>query len=326
MSSTKPTYYDCLGVSSTASEQEIKKAYRALSLKYHPDRNKSEDALDKYKDINAAYETLSDASLRAGYDAQQSMGGGMGGGGMGGFPPGFGGPGGMPPDMGNIFHMFFGGGGPPGPGMGPDVHFFHGGMPGGMGPEFFMQQQMQRPPPIIKHLEITLEQAYTGCSVPITIERWITNGNMRVSESATVYVTIPPGTDSNELIVMREMGNMVHADLKGDIKIIVTVLSHTSFVRKGLDLTYRVSITLKDALCGFKVELRHMNGKMIQLNNTASPTVIRPNYHKIVPGMGMIRDTTRGNLILEFDLVFPESLSPTQIQAISTALDPKPDE
>ena len=80
---SKPTYYDSLGVAETATGQDIKKAYRSLSLKYHPDRNKSADALDKYKDINAAYETLSDPAMRTDYDNQLHGGGG-------GMPPGFG--------------------------------------------------------------------------------------------------------------------------------------------------------------------------------------------------------------------------------------------
>jgi DnaJ family protein B protein 4 len=336
---SKSTYYDVLGVAETSTESDIKKAYR--SLKFHPDRNKSDDALDKYKNINAAYETLSEPAMRADYDAQLHGGGGNG------MPPGFGMQGG--PDMGNLFHMFFGGGGggmPPGFGMpqnfgggpgggfggpgggfgghgggfgGPDVRFFHGG--GGMGPEMFMHQQLQRPPVIIKNIEITLEQAYTGCSIALTVDRWITNTqNQRETETATVYVTIPPGTDANEILLLREMGNMVNTDLKGDIKVIVSIVSHTLFVRKGLDLTYHISLSLKEALCGFKRELHHINGKVIQLNNTAAPTVIKPNYTKTVPGMGMIRETSKGNLIIEFEIIFPDTLTAEQMKALELAM------
>ena len=116
------------------------------------------------------------------------------------------------------------------------------------------------------------------------------------------------------------MGNMVNADLKGDIKVVVSIVSHTLFVRKGLDLTYHISLSLKEALCGFKRELHHINGKVIQLNNTAAPTVIKPNYSKTVPGMGMIREASKGNLIIEFEIVFPEILTTSQIEAISVAL------
>ena len=186
-----------------------------------------------------------------------------------------------------------------------------------------MHQQLQRPPVIIKNIEITLEQAYTGCSIALMVDRWVTNGNTRVTESATVYVTIPPGTDNNEIILLREMGNAVHADVKGDIKVVVSVVSHAQFVRKGLDLVYKVSLTLKEALCGFKRELRHLNGIAIQLNNTSSPTVIRPAYHKLVPGKGMIREESKGNLIIEFDVVFPETLTPDQMTSLATILQTK---
>jgi DnaJ-class molecular chaperone len=316
------TYYDILGVPPTASEQDIKRAYRSLSLKYHPDRNKSEEALAKYKDINAAYETLSDASARVSYDLQLKGGPppmpGFPGGFHGGFPGGGGGDGfptGVPPEFSQMFNMFFGGGGPPG-GMPPNVHFFH---TGGPVPEFFMQQ-MQRPPPIVKNVEITLEQAYLGCSLPVTVERWVVRDGQRVSETTTVYVTVPPGTDHNEVVLAPEMGNCVHNDIKGDIKVIVAVQPHPVFHRRGLDLAHRLAITLKESLCGFHYEIKHLNGKMIQLNNRSSPTVVPPMFSKTVPGMGMTRAGTTGNLIIEFDVGFPSALSADQMKLIEAAL------
>ncbi|MDU4576158.1 MAG: DnaJ domain-containing protein, partial [Negativicoccus succinicivorans] len=110
-------YYDVLGVNKNASADEIKKAYRKMARKYHPDLNKDDPktAEAKFKEVNEAYETLSDESKRAQYDqfghtAYQQAGqtGGFGGfGGFGGAQGGFGGFG----DLGDIFGSFFGGGG-----------------------------------------------------------------------------------------------------------------------------------------------------------------------------------------------------------------------
>lgn len=108
-------YYEILGVGRDASEQEIKKAYRQLARKYHPDVNKDDpDAESKFKEVSEAYRVLTDANLRQQYDRfghdafQQAARGGAGGPGGGGFDP-FGGFGGFD-DLGGIFDMFFGGG------------------------------------------------------------------------------------------------------------------------------------------------------------------------------------------------------------------------
>jgi DnaJ-class molecular chaperone len=120
----KNSFYDILGVPKNASETEIKKAYRTLSLKYHPDRNKTPEANELSAKINEAYETLSDPNKRKQYD--------LGGNGFP-FPMNMGGDGQNDMgDLGNIFNMMFGGafpggafhqGGMPG---GPNIHVFHG--------------------------------------------------------------------------------------------------------------------------------------------------------------------------------------------------------
>src|SRR5690554_5611588 len=106
--STKRDYYDVLGVSKTASEQEIKKAYRTLAKKYHPDVSKEADAEAKFKEVQSAYDVLSDPQKKSQYDqfghAGEQFSGGAGG--FGGFE-GFGGFG----DFYDIFSSFFGGGG-----------------------------------------------------------------------------------------------------------------------------------------------------------------------------------------------------------------------
>lgn len=108
----KRDYYEVLGVSKDASIQDIKKAYKKLARKYHPDHNKGEDSSAKFKEVQEAYETLSDEKKRQAYDQYGHAGTqGFGGGGdTGGYHQGFGGFDDMPFDMGDIFEQFFGGG------------------------------------------------------------------------------------------------------------------------------------------------------------------------------------------------------------------------
>jgi DnaJ-class molecular chaperone len=332
----KESHYDVLGVPKTASEAELKKAYRVLSLKYHPDRNSTSDAADKIRQINEAYEILSDSSKRRQYDAEQS-----GRGFLSGFHPGMG----MPfshmqsfdemDDIHDIFKMFFGGvhggvpggggfpgvvpgGGFPGGGGGfPGIRIFHSGGPPG-GPIF--HQHIQKPPPITKSVEITIEQAYYGCTLPLLIERWSMMGDLRVQEEETIYITIPQGVDDNEMIALKDKGNSINETCKGDVKIGIHVVNETAFKRNGLDLIYKKSILLRDSLCGFSFEFKHLNGKTLNLNNKMNPTIVKPNYKKTVAGLGMIRDGVYGNLVIEFDVEFPDSLSKEQIEAIGNIL------
>jgi len=320
------SHYDILGVPKTASDVEIKKAYRILSLKYHPDRNPSSDAADKIRQINEAYEILSDESKRRQYDAERS--------GFGVFPSGMG----MPfshmqsfdesaDDINDIFRMFFGGmpagmqggvhGGVHG---GPGIRIFHSGGPPGMFQGGMFQQHLQRPPPISKHIEITIEQAYYGCTLPLVIERWTMIGELKVQEEETVYITIPQGIDDNEIIILKDKGNSVNDACKSDVKVVIQVVNGTAFKRNGLDLIFRKPILLRDSLCGFAFEIPHLNGKTLNLNNKTNPTIVKPNYKKTVAGLGMMRDGAYGNLIIEFEVEFPDSLSKEQIEAIGEIL------
>jgi len=308
--------YEILGVDKDASEQDIKKAYRKLSLQYHPDRNSDPEAESMFKEINAAHEILSDSTKRQQYDMEQSGGGGFPffAGGMPGGPPEF-------HDINNIFRQFFGGGGIPG-GMGfsmggpnqQEFHFFHGAPPG------FFQHQMNKPPPIIKNLTLTLEQAYFGGNFQLSVDIWSVVNNIKTTNTQTINVSIPPGIDENEVLIMREMGNTVENSIKGDIKIVIQITNDTIFQRHGLDLVCNRSISLKEALCGFKYDIRHLSNKTLSFNNLTNVTVIKPGYKKVIPNLGMNKNGQTGNLIIQFDVIFPDNLSPEKIQKLSEIL------
>jgi len=310
-----PTKYEILGVSRDASPEEIKRAYRALSLKWHPDRNTSPEAQSKSQEINDAYETLSDERRRQEYNMQ-----------LDGVHAG------PEVDLNDIFNMMFsqgfmgGQGGTvhfemgqmPGGGM-PGIHIFHGQMPG-MPPHPFFQQQMQKPPPIIQNIEVSFEQAYNGCTICINVEKWHIEHDMKIHESVPLYLNIPQGIDNGEIIIARDCGNVVSEELKGDIKFIVKVNNSEIFERNGMDLLYKRTINLKEALTGFSFEITHVNGKSLCLNNLKNRTIISPKYRKTIPNLGMVRNGNVGNLIIEFDVEFPEKLTEEQMEKIEEIL------
>ena len=327
MSTTNQSYYDILGVSNNATEHDIKRAYRALSLKYHPDRNKNTDAVQHFQKIGEAYETLSDPHKKSIYDAElNGFGGGFGesffrdmGNGSVHFTH-TGGMGGMPSELNDIFNIVFGRGGGGMEGMNsPDIHFFHNEMPFG-GPRMFNINNLQKPPPILKNINITLEQAYSGLTIPLKIERKVeTNDNI---EKETIYVDIPAGTDENEIIILRNSGHVINENIKGDIKITVNIDDHSLFRRYGTDIVIKKKITLKEALCGFSFEFTHLNGKNLCINNNSvsNRTIIKPQFKKIIPNMGMVRNNLSGNMIIEFDVEFPNILTEEQVRKLEEIL------
>lgn len=307
-------FYEILGVTNEANEAEIKKAYRQLSLKYHPDRNSSEEAVEKIQKINEAYETLSDGQKRQEYDHQLKFGGG----------------GGMPHmgeefhDIGHIFNMMFGGGMPGMHGInihheggGPGIRIFHGGIPGMQG--MFHHHVHQEVEPIQLTIKVTLEQSFHGSVFPLEIERFILQNHTRITEKETIYINIPQGIDETEQIVVKEKGNRIH-DHSSDVRITIHLENTTPFKRSGMDLIYHKKTTLKEALCGFTFDIVHLNGKHLSINNKTNQSVIKPNFTKVVPNLGMIRENMYGNMLIVFEVEFPDSLTPEQITALEGIL------
>jgi DnaJ-class molecular chaperone len=309
------TFYKLLEVEENASQDEIKKNYRKLSLKYHPDKNPK--TADKFKEISEAYETLGDVDKRKEYDMQNRnpfMNRGQ-------FNQGNGN------EVDEIMKMFFGGGG------GGGMSF--GGMPFGGMP--FGGQNMQnnikvfrnghavdinalnKPTPIIKNIVISLEQSYKGDQLAVPIERWLFEEGMRKVEKETIYVPIKKGIDNNEIIILREKGNIMDNNLKGDVKIIITIQNSTCFKRDGLNLILEKGISFKESLCGFEFIIEHVNGKNLRFNSE-SGKVVKDGVIKVIPGFGFERDNAKGNLCIKFNVNYPDVLSEEQINSLKEIL------
>jgi len=217
--------YETLGVSESASAEEIKKAYRKLARKYHPDINKDESAVDKFKEINAAYEVLSDEQKKAQYDQYgDSMFGGQN---FHDFAQGQGG--GV--DLDEILRQMFGGGG--GGGFGGSQQGGFGGFGGGFGgPDLDMQARI---------------------TVPFMVS--VTGGKHNVSANGQSFdIKIPAGIKSGETMRVRGKGKQYQGQA-GDLLIQVEVASSDEYERKGDNLYKTFDVPLKEALFGGKIAI-----------------------------------------------------------------------
>ena len=326
---TEVSYYDILEVGENSSMDDIKKAYRKLSLKYHPDKNNnSPESQAKFQQIGQAYETLSDKEKKREYDLMKNnpfakmMGQGSG------FPfptnmNSFRSPGGQDP-IDELFSNLFGFGAntsndDPNP-FGPNIRIFRQSSNGQNNPfNLNIHQGLQKPTPIIQTIIIPIAQVLSTSTLPVEIERWIIENGIKVFEKETIYVNIPQGVDDNEIIIIREKGNVVNDSIRGDIKLFIKVENNTDLKRNGLDLILEKKIKLKEALCGFSFELKYLNGKSYTINNNIG-NIIPPNHRKVINNMGICREGCTGNLIIIFDIEFPDKLPLESIQILKDLL------
>lgn len=309
-------YYEILEVNENSSLNEIKTAFRRLSMIHHPDKNKNNpESTAKFQKIAEAYETLSDPDKKKQYDMMRcnpfhKM---MGQNNMAGQNP-----------IDELFAGLFGGiplhhvnsfgpfsqGAPFGQ-FGANVRIFHNGVP------VNMSEFGQKPTPIIKNVVVPIDKIFTGTTIPVDIERWIIQEGIKVFENETIYVTIPKGMDEGEILILQEKGNISNNNCKGDIKVFIKIENNTEFKRNGLDLIYEKNITVKEALCGFSFELKYITGKIYTINNH-SGNIITYGYNKIIPNMGFTRDQHTGNLIIIFNVKFPEKLTNEVIEQLKS--------
>eukprot|EP00798_Chlamydomonas_sp_ICE-L_P008304 gene8304-1576_t len=313
-------YYDILGVAKGSDENEQKKAYRKLAMKWHPDKNpdNKEQAGAKFKEVSEAYEVLSDPKKKEIYDKygedglkSGGGGGGCGGGGCGSYHA-------RNPE--DIFAEFFGGSFSGGGGGDPLEMFggsFNGqgfgGMPGMGRPGSSFGQQgrggARKGKAIEQPLACTLEELYTGA----TMEKCRLAGQVRGSqESEILEINIKPGWKKGTKITFPEKGDESPGIIPADIVFILDEKPHSILRRDGNDLLITKRLMLVDALCGTTMSIPLLDGSKIDVpvNDIITPTSV-----KLLKGKGMPitkAPGTFGNLIIKFEVQFPRTLTDEQ--------------
>tara|TARA_B100000902_G_C27062869_1_gene790025 strand:- start:69 stop:842 length:774 start_codon:yes stop_codon:yes gene_type:complete len=191
-------------------------------------------------------------------------------------------------------------------GMGHKIHIFKAGnMPF---PDFDkMGGPIEEPDTIEVNINLSLYESYSGCDKPIEVNRYIVKNNKKYYEKETIYVNFYKGIDNNECIVLSNKGNVIN-DQYGDIKVRVRLAFKENYERNGLNLVYTKKLLLQEAFCGFSFLYEHLNGKSYKINHNGE-YIIQPGYKKEINGLGFIREENVGNLIINFQIVFPENLS-----------------
>jgi curved DNA-binding protein len=249
-------YYQILGVPRDAEKSDIKKAYRKLARRYHPDVNSEADAEDKFKEVNEAYEVLKDSDKRQAYDrfgadwkhGQQFDGGGFQGGGFqgGGFQGGSHSSDGISGgDFSDFFESIFGGDFQQG-----------GGSPFQQGQQ--RQQRQRRGADLQLKLDITLEEAFNGGSKTIQFAK--TPGS---AEMKKLKITIPKGVSQGQKIRLAKQGQAApHAGEPGDLYLEMNILPHRLFRLDGRDVILRLPLTPWEAAAGASLKVPTLSGSV----------------------------------------------------------------
>ncbi|KAK6737874.1 hypothetical protein RB195_020152 [Necator americanus] len=313
-------YYKILGVAKGASDDEIKKAYRKMALKYHPDKNKEAGAENKFKEIAEAYDVLSDPKKKEIYDKYGEdglkNGGPDVGGGPGGFHYEFQG------DPMRMFTQFFGSDDPfggifgMGGGHGPNVFFNMGGggMDDGMNgftsfggmPHGHRRAAPKQDPTVQHELQVSLEDIYHGCTKKMKITRKVLNadGHSTRVEDKVLTINIKPGWKSGTKITFPKEGDQHPGRVPADIVFVIKDKPHKVFKREACDIRYIHRISLRDALCGCTVEVPTLIGPSTTLRLDS----VKPNTVRRITGKGLPNPKAPGHygdLIVQFEVEFP---------------------
>uniref|UniRef100_A0A0A9CQW0 Pco112909a n=1 Tax=Arundo donax TaxID=35708 RepID=A0A0A9CQW0_ARUDO len=339
-------YYKVLQVERGVSDDELKKAYRKLAMKWHPDKNPSnkKEAEAKFKQISEAYEVLSDSQKRAVYDqyGEEGLKEQVP-------PPGAGGPSGSsyyagdastfrfnPRNADDIFAEFFGFSSPfssmGGMGRGAE-RGMRGSRFGMFGDDIFgssqfpgeasmhIPQRPQKAAPIENQLPCNLADLYKGTIRKMKISRVILDvGGRTMVVEEILTIDIKPGWKKGTKITFPEKGNETPHIIPADIVFVIDEKPHDLFTRDGNDLVMTQKISLVEALTECTVHVTTLDGRnlTIPINN-----VISPGYEEVVPrqGMPILKDPSKkGNLRIKFSIRFPSRLTSEQKSEIKRLL------
>ncbi|XP_026578950.1 dnaJ homolog subfamily B member 13 [Pseudonaja textilis] len=310
-------YYAVLELNRSAKDADIKTAYRKLALKYHPLKNKDPWAPGKFKQLAEAYDVLSDSVKKAVYDkfAEEGL--------KGGIPLEFGID--TPWTEGYVFHgnpekvfrEFFGGDNPFAEfytAEGAEVNMAFGGLRG--------RGVKKQDPPIERDLYLSLEDLFFGCTKKIKISRRVMNedGHASTIKDKILTIDVQPGWKPGTKITFKEEGDQGPNIIPADIIFIVKEKLHPRFKREGDNLIYVASIPLGKALIGCTVDVRMLDERLL---NIPINDIVHPKYFKVVPheGMPLPQDpTSKGDLYMYFDIVFPARLTPAKKSLVREAL------
>lgn len=343
-------YYEILGVSRNAEDAEIKKAYRKLAMKYHPDRNSNDKAAEeKFKEIQKAYEVLSDQQKRAAYDrfGHAGVDGSMGGAGHGGFG-----------GFGDVFEDIF-------------ENIFSGGRAQGR------QSRAQRGADLQFNVQLTLEEAALGKQIEITVPRHVScqtcngsgakkgttpkncetcngvgqvriqqgffsiqqtcpschgegkvitepcsscHGQGRVRESKKLTVKIPAGVDNGDRVRLSGEGEAgIHGGPAGDLYVQVNLKSHAIFERHDNDLYCEVPISFVTAAIGGSIEVPTLEGRVTL--KIPGETQTGKTFRLRGKGMKSVRSHAIGDLLCRVVVETPVNLSREQKELLTKLQD-----
>ena len=345
-------YYERLGVSQSASQDEIKKAYRKLSKQYHPDINKDAGAEDKYKEVQEAYETLGDAQNRAAYDQYGAAGANGGGfGGAGGFS-GFGGGGGFG-GFDDIFSSFFGGGGgqsnPTAPRQGEDLQYrvnlkfeeaifgvekevsynrdqacntCHGdGAKPGTKVETCHkcgghgQVQVARDTPLGRVMTTATCDVCHGTGKEIKEKCPTCHGSGHEKQLHKIKVKVPAGVETGQQMRMNGGGDAgKNGGRYGDLYVIFNVAASKQFERDGAEIFYEMPLEFVQAALGDEVEIPTVHGT-VKLKVPAG-TQTGQNFRLRGKGAPKLRGTGNGDQHVIVNIVTPKKLNDAQRDAL----------
>ncbi|KAJ1903466.1 DnaJ-like protein xdj1 [Coemansia sp. IMI 209127] len=273
------SYYEVLEVDEAATDDEIKRAYRRLAMKYHPDKNS--EGTEQFKEISHAYETLNDPEKRAVYDQ-------------------------------------YGADGPSGPEMygdGSDINDIYAEMFGGG--MFCADKFGSGGPRTEKHpLSVSLEDMFRGKKMRMKLERSVPCrhckglGSSRTEEQIeAVVIKIDPGMADGQKIVLKGKGDQ-NPDAKEPLDLVFELQQtpHKTFTRSGDHLIVNAEIDLAEAICGFsRVLVTHLDGRPLMVSHKGA--VLQPGEVLCISNEGMPREQSprvRGDLFIKVSIKFPE--------------------